>query len=158
MADRDVGKGSVSKNALKPLNAGKIEMIGRLVEEQNIRRLHQRFRDAETLAPPTRQFDGRGFKVRKAGFAEGFRHSRRTLFGGDARVFEGLFNDRAHGVAGGKVGNLANIAHAGALARRNSPSSGLTRPQRISSSVDLPAPLGPISPIRSPSDTVNETF
>ena len=32
------------------------------------------------------------------------------------------------------------------------------RPDRIPSSVDLPEPLGPISPIRSPSDTVNEMF
>src|SRR5580700_10933634 len=38
------------------------------------------------------------------------------------------------------------------------PLSGCTRPWRISSSVDLPEPLGPIRPIRSPSDTVNEIF
>src|SRR5688572_17689018 len=39
-----------------------------------------------------------------------------------------------------------------------SPRSGLIRPSRICRSVDFPAPLGPINPIRSPSDTVNEMF
>src|ERR1700733_1489276 len=40
----------------------------------------------------------------------------------------------------------------------SSPLSGFTRPYRISSKVDLPEPLGPIRPIWSPSDTVNEIF
>src|SRR5580700_6164514 len=39
-----------------------------------------------------------------------------------------------------------------------SPLSGLVFPHRISSSVDLPDPFGPITPMRSPSDTVNEIF
>src|SRR5688572_25798053 len=39
-----------------------------------------------------------------------------------------------------------------------SPRTGLIRPSRICRSVDFPAPLGPINPIRSPSDTVNEMF
>ena len=39
-----------------------------------------------------------------------------------------------------------------------SPLSGLTRPTSISSSVDLPEPFGPITPMRSPSDTVKEMF
>jgi hypothetical protein len=34
----------------------------------------------------------------------------------------------------------------------------LTRPCKISKSVDFPAPFGPIIPIRSPSETVNEIF
>src|SRR5882762_11329920 len=44
------------------------------------------------------------------------------------------------------------------LRRATSPVSGLTRPARISISVDLPEPLGPMSPMRSPSETVNEMF
>ena len=36
------------------------------------------------------------------------------------------------------------------------PLSGSMRPERISSSVDLPEPFGPIRPMRSPSDTVKE--
>src|SRR5580693_3595895 len=39
-----------------------------------------------------------------------------------------------------------------------SPLSGFVFPHRISSSVDLPDPFGPITPMRSPSDTVNEIF
>src|SRR5579859_2250976 len=38
-----------------------------------------------------------------------------------------------------------------------SPSSVSTLPARIRISVDLPEPLGPISPMRSPSETVKET-
>src|SRR5258706_13322977 len=39
-----------------------------------------------------------------------------------------------------------------------SPLSGLTRPMSTSSNVDLPEPFGPITPMRSPSETVNEMF
>src|SRR6202030_312164 len=39
-----------------------------------------------------------------------------------------------------------------------SPSSALSVPARIRSRVDLPDPLGPMSPMRSPSETVKETF
>src|SRR5207249_11290580 len=39
-----------------------------------------------------------------------------------------------------------------------SPLSGLMRPMNISSNVDLPEPFGPITPMRSPSDTVKEIF
>src|SRR5579859_1256959 len=42
------------------------------------------------------------------------------------------------------------------LRMATSPLSGCTRPFRISSSVDLPEPLGPIIPMRAPSETVNE--
>jgi hypothetical protein len=38
------------------------------------------------------------------------------------------------------------------------PLSGLTSPARIRNKVDLPEPFGPISPMRSPSETVKETF
>src|ERR1035438_1499598 len=38
------------------------------------------------------------------------------------------------------------------------PESGSSRPARICSSVDLPAPLGPISPSRSPSEIPSEIF
>src|ERR1700756_5108918 len=39
-----------------------------------------------------------------------------------------------------------------------SPSSALSVPARIRSRVDLPDPFGPMSPMRSPSDTGKETF
>jgi hypothetical protein len=39
-----------------------------------------------------------------------------------------------------------------------SPLSGLTSPARIRSNVDLPEPFGPISPMRSPSETVKDMF
>src|ERR1041384_6739502 len=38
------------------------------------------------------------------------------------------------------------------------PSSVSTVPANIFRSVDLPEPLGPIRPMRSPSETVNDTF
>ena len=39
-----------------------------------------------------------------------------------------------------------------------SPLSGLTSPARIRSNVDLPEPFGPISPMRSPSETLKLMF
>src|ERR1035438_6278704 len=44
------------------------------------------------------------------------------------------------------------------LRTATSPLSGLTWPTRMRRSVDLPDPFGPISPIRSPSEMVKETF
>ena len=44
------------------------------------------------------------------------------------------------------------------LRTASSPSSESICPARIPSSVDFPEPFGPIKPIRSPSDTVNDTF
>ncbi len=40
----------------------------------------------------------------------------------------------------------------------SSPESVSTWPARMRSNVDLPEPLGPIRPMRSPSEMVNETF
>jgi len=42
------------------------------------------------------------------------------------------------------------------LRTATSPVSGLHAPRRISSKVDFPEPFGPISPMRSPSETVKE--
>src|ERR1700730_9833910 len=42
------------------------------------------------------------------------------------------------------------------LRTATSPVSGVTRPARISSKVDLPEPFGPITPMQSPLETVNE--
>jgi hypothetical protein len=39
-----------------------------------------------------------------------------------------------------------------------SPLSGFVFPYRIPSSVDFPEPFGPMTPMRSPSDTVKEIF
>ena len=101
---------------------------------------------------------------------------------GDVEIFESCAAQRFGGARG-----VFGVRHAGALERgfdhrvessrpaRNSetcetqlgavplrmatsPLSGSTRPERISSSVDLPEPFGPIRPMRSPSETVNEIF
>src|SRR3954449_13445288 len=42
------------------------------------------------------------------------------------------------------------------LRKATSPESGSSSPARMRSSVDLPEPLGPMSPMRLPSETVNE--
>ena len=54
--------------------------------------------------------------------------------------------------------SCSTLARRVRLRKDTSPLSAVTSPARIRSNVDLPEPLGPISPIRSPSEMVKETF
>jgi hypothetical protein len=64
--------------------------------------------------------------------------------------------DIANGLARGIVGYLTNEAKARALAERQVAAIGLEPTGEDFKEVDLPEPLGPMTPIRSPSETRKE--
>ena len=59
--------------------------------------------------------------------------------------------------AGDEPRVLFHVTELQSLAHRTLPLSGCSVPARIRNSVDFPEPFGPITPMRSPSETVNET-
>ena len=56
MADDDAGERSVLQDGFKPLNSGEIEVVGRLVEQEEIRGLRQRGCDGEAFFPSAGEF------------------------------------------------------------------------------------------------------
>ena len=137
-----------------------IEMVGRLVEQQQIGRAHERARERDALAPATRQpVDG----LIGARLHPGEAELRDELV--DARVVlprarrreEAGGDGGAHGRARLEHGRLRQIGDAQAARRETAPRSTPSSPARMRSSVDLPAPLGPMRPTRSPSASVKLT-
>ena len=97
MADHHVGEGGVAQQIFEPLNSGEIQMIGRLIEQQNIRLLDQRLDNRQALAPSAGERRGQNFGIFKTGAMQrffgaiaafGFRHpgfrERRFNHGADA--------------------------------------------------------------------------
>ena len=55
VADNDGCEWRVLQQFFQPLDAGQVEMVGGFVEQQNVRLLHQRFGDGQSLSPSTGQ-------------------------------------------------------------------------------------------------------
>src|SRR5258706_10519945 len=51
VAHDDAGKGSLLKQVFEPGDSGKIEMVGGLVEQENVGMLHQSLDNRQTLLP-----------------------------------------------------------------------------------------------------------
>ena len=134
--------------ALQPFDGGQIEMIGRLVEQQDVglRRQHARKRGAARFAA------GEMRRVFCAGEAE----LLQQIAGGVADRRSAAGRPRHRPSVGGKAGKirlLRQIAHDAPGCTNTEPRSGSTSPAAIFSSVDLPEPLRPTSETRSPVDT-----
>ena len=116
VADHDAGERCGIEQAFQPLDAAQIQMIGGLIQQQNIGLLHQRLGNRQALAPATGKagcIDGKILKARSPQcFADAsFPLGRRR---GDA--LKRSFENRAHGGSGRKFGLLRNVAQPRALA------------------------------------------
>ncbi len=119
VADHDAGERCGIEQAFQPLDAAQIQMIGRLIQQQNIGLLHQRLGNRQPFAPATGKagcVDGKIFKARSSKcFADAsFPLGRRGV---DA--LKRSFKNRAHRNSGRKFGLLRNVAHPRALAGCN---------------------------------------
>ena len=72
MADDDGGERCVLQQLLQPCDASEVEMVGRLVEQQNVGLLYQRFGDGQTLPPAAGECRRFLLEVFEAGAAECF--------------------------------------------------------------------------------------
>src|SRR5260370_11247102 len=96
-------------------------MVGGLVQEQNIRRLHQSFSNREPLAPAARKRRSVCIQIRKARAAKRFRKTRSALRIGNCRAFESFLDDRANRHSRREFRNLRDIAEPRPLANRHVP-------------------------------------
>ena len=150
--------------AREPVDALDVEVVGRLVEQQQLGAVEQQpgERDAPPLAARQRR-DRRVEPVREAA------HRRRRRAGRRAR--RGSAASAAHSWSARPPTSSSRIVRAGvevvALAeqrrratppvRVTAPASGSSTPAISRSSVDLPSPLRPTTPIRSPAATPSVT-
>jgi hypothetical protein len=128
---------------LEPEDAVEIEVVGRLVHEQQVGGAHQRLGDREPLAPAA----GERRRAR-VGIGEPASAERRLDPGRARDLVEGLVAQRRREqgrdrLLAGRPGVLRHVGQAGQAARETVPASGVSRPASTRSSVDLPLPFGP---------------
>ena len=152
MADQHDAGAHPGQLALQPLDAGQVEMVGRLVEQQDVGRGRQRAgqRGAARLAA------GQGGGVFLAGQAELLRAD--TARGGDRpsarrqappRHRPAWWRSRTDPVPAADSGWWRRAGRSGR------PASGCTSPAAMRSRVDLPEPLRPTRQTRSPAATAS---
>src|ERR1017187_6983362 len=71
VADDDGCERRVLQQLLEPLEADEVEMVGRLVEQQNVGLLYQGFGDSQSLSPSPGQLGSLLLEVFEAGAAQG---------------------------------------------------------------------------------------
>ncbi len=143
MADDHEGAFEPVEPALQPVDGGQVEMVGRLVQQQQVRLLRQRAGDggAAALAAAGGGCVGGHVDTELAG--DGFHR----MFGRRAVARQGIIHQR---LAPGEVGFLLQPYHVGIGLDLAHPAIRLRfRPVMSRSSVVLPTPLRPISAIRS---------
>ena len=124
-------------------------MVGRLVEDERIPLAREQRGERDALLLPARQLVGR--RVEQAAHAEAREH----------RFALPLLPSRpshtaARTVPAGSTGSCGSAPTRALRPRRTTPASGSRSPLIIASSVLLPQPLRPTTPIRSPSLRVSE--
>ena len=156
VADHQARRARARRAALEPEDAFEVEVVGGLVEQQEVGRGGQLAGDGQALLPAA----GERVDVRAAR-----RRSRRGRAPGRGGR-GGRPRPRRPAPAGDDVGDgdarrkdrvLGDVADAEAAAERARAAVGRARgPARIFSRVDLPEPLGPTRPTWSPSKNPNE--
>ncbi len=156
MADDNAGERGSGEERFQPFDSREIEMICRLIQQQNVRILHQGLGNREAFAPSSRECNRFGGEIFKTRSSERVAEATFPFALGNAAPLQRCKDDIAHRIACLELRFLRDVAETGALAHGNFAGVGIVSPARMRSSVDLPEPFGPIRPMRSPSLTVNE--
>ena len=69
------GECGLRQQIFEPLDSRQVEMVGRFIQQQDVRRLHQRLDDRQALLPAAGKRRGFGVEVFKTGAAQGFSES-----------------------------------------------------------------------------------
>ena len=130
VADDDGGEWRVLQQLFQPFNAGQVEMVGGLVEQQDVRLLHQRLGDGQSFSPSSGQVGSFLLEVLEAGAAERLAGARFPFRFRDLGLFKCGVNHVANGLAGRELGFLLQVAETGALAQRHFAAVGGHRGRR----------------------------
>ncbi len=118
MTDRDGGKGGGGEQLLEPLDAGQIEVVGRLIQQHHLRFADQGLGDGQPLAPAATERGGLGVEVREAGTAGEFPQTALAFgfvdLGGGQSPLQNLTDRKV----GGETRVLGNVGGASPLAHR----------------------------------------
>ena len=118
------GEGCSFQQSFKPFDSGEVEVIRRLIEQQNIGRLNQRLHDGETLLPASRQCRRFCFEVFKSGPAQRLAKVRVMFRVNVRRTLDCPLDYRAHGFASFEVRVLLHTAEPQALSDCDVPAVG----------------------------------
>ena len=113
---------------LQPLDAGQVQMIGGLVEQDDFRLLHQRFGDGEPLAPASGKRFGLGIEIAEAAAAQGFGLASLPFRFRESDRAHGTPHDAADGLARLEVRILGDVGEARAAAQHQIAGVGLDAP------------------------------
>jgi len=147
VTDRDERGGGVLEQRFEPEDRVDVQVVRRLVEQEDIGRLGQLARDGEPGAPAPRQEVGRDAGVREPALRR-VSVTRRCRSWSSSRPSTAIApaTISAADIPVGKTGVCGTWPMRRFFRRLQVPESGLSTPARILKSVDLPAPLGPTSP------------
>jgi hypothetical protein len=115
VADQDAGEGGGGQGLFEPGDAGEVEMVGGLVQQQDVGAGHHGLGDGEALAPASAEGRGLGGDVGEADASAGFAQTAFALRFRHAAGFEGAFEHVTDGHAGREGRLLAHIADARTL-------------------------------------------
>ena len=149
VADQDEGGSRVLQFVFQPLDRHEIEMVRRLVEQQDVRLRRQDARQRR----PSRLAAGKLCRV-GLGIHPEIRHVRAGPVRAVVVVQTGQDEIERRRVAG-QIGLLRQVAQPRVGLREAVPPSAAVSPAAMRSSVDFPEPLRPTSAMRSPGEIVS---
>ena len=119
VADRHARERRLLQERLQPLNSLEVQMIGRLVEQENVRSLNECLANCQPLAPAAGQGLGGSFEVAETGAAERLSDSRWPLPSRHCRQLERTLDGSLNCFARSELGNLRDATEPGVLAYRH---------------------------------------
>jgi len=151
VGDDDAGEAGGTKGLFEPLDSFEVEMIGGLVEEEDVGLGDHGLGNGEALAPAAGEGGSVGIHadggvravVGESGAAERFAETLLALVGGHGGGFEGGFEDAADGCSLGVLGDLLDVANAGAAADGDFTGVGLDLAGEDGEQGGLPGAVGP---------------
>ena len=121
MAHHHACKSRALQHALQPANSREVQMVRRFVQQQDIRPLHQRFRNRQSFFPAARKLRRQRIQSGKTRPPKRLREFRSVFLFRYARSFQCALNHAAHRHARRKLGYLRHAAHPRPLAYGDNP-------------------------------------
>ena len=139
----------------QPLDALDVEMVGRLVQQQQVGAARQLAGERDPLFPAARQrpdrcLGGTALPPRPVSDSRASTSSAAPSAAPSSTAARTVTSDANRGTCSSRATRSPRW-------RETAPRSVQRRPARTRNSVDFPAPFGPMSPMRSPSETVKLT-